>query len=77
MPGISIADNIRFALRQQYSSVRTTVRGSLAKMLLNEPSFFLPPTYRFENFDDSFEKNVDGLVPALSAEVSCEEAGAP
>ncbi len=33
--------------------------------------------YLLENFDDSLEKNVDGLAPGLSAEVSWEDIGTP
>ena len=33
-------------------------------------------SYLFENFDDSLEKNVDGLEE-LSADVSCEDVGIP
>ena len=59
----------------------TFKRAEISDTLLLMSKFYKPrinttlKSHLLENFEDSFEKKVDGLE--LSAEVSCDEVGIP
>ena len=49
----------------------------LARDLFSHEIFSNGQKYLFENFEEIFEKKLDGRTPGLSEEVSCDELGIP